>query len=134
MEYKVSKEVAEEEFSRFAQAARLDLEKPRDESERTDVFTSRDLFIYHVMLGDIVVDEGGWATVKTQCDELPEVRFTKRPKVSALRVMDKHRASDGNARLLSMIGETIGIAPARLNALDYADFEIVSLVFNMFLV
>jgi hypothetical protein len=130
---KISKEIAEEEFGRFAKAARLDMEKPRDESERTDIFTSKDLYVYHIHKGDMVVDEEGWATVRTQSEELPEVRFTKRPKVTALRVMDKYKSNDSSAKMLAMMGDTLGISPVKLNGLDYADFEIVSLVFNMFL-
>ena len=134
MEQKISKDMAEEEFDRFAQSARLDMEKPRDESDRTDIFTSRDLFIYHIQRGNIVVDEEGWPTVKTQSEELPEVRFSKRPRVTALRVMDKYKANDSSAKMLAMMGDTLGISPVKLNSLEYADFEIVSLVFNMFLV
>lgn len=134
MEEKISHELAEAEFNRFARVARLDMEKPRDFSERTDVNSSRDLFIYHVKRGDIEVDEEGWPTVLTQSEDLPRIAFTKRPKVTALRAMDKYKRSDETAKTLAMMGDTLGIAPVKLNGLDHADFETVSLVFSLFLV
>ena len=134
MEEKISHKMAEEEFNRFATVARLDMEKPRDFSERTDVSSSRDLFIYHVKRGDIEVNEEGWPTVLTQSEDLPRIEFTKRPKVTALRAMDKYKQGDQSAKTLAMMGDTLGIAPVKLNSLDYADFETVSLVFSLFLV
>lgn len=134
MEYKISKEMAEEEFDRFAQAARLDMEKPREQADRTDVFSSRELFIYHIQRGNITIDEEGWPTVHTQNEELPEIKFRCRPKVTALRVMDKYKSTDESAKMLAMLGATLGISPVKLNALDYADYEIAGLVFSMFLV
>jgi hypothetical protein len=133
-EQKISQEMAEEEFNRFATVARLDLEKPRDESDRSDVLTMRDLFIYHVKKGNITVDDEGWPTIRTQSDDLPQIVFHNRPKVTALRAMDKCKRDNNNAKFLSMMGDALGIAPVRLNSLDYADFETVSLVFNLFLV
>jgi hypothetical protein len=133
MTEKICKEIAEQDFNRFATVARLDLEKPRDESERTDIFTCREQFIYHVMRGNIVVNEEGWPTVLTQSEDLPRIEFTKRPKVTALRAMDKYKQGDASAKTLAMMGDTLGIAPVRLNSLDYADFETVSLVFSLFL-
>jgi hypothetical protein len=134
MEDKISKEMAEEEFDRFAKAARLDMEKPRDQADRTDVFSSKELFIYHIQRGNISVDEDGWPTVHTQSEDLPDIQFRCRPKVTALRVMDKYKATDESAKMLAMLGATLGISPAKLNALDYADYEVAGLVFSMFLV
>lgn len=128
---KVSKEIAEQDFRRFAEFARLDEERPRDESDRADFHTSVARFKYYIQRGVISVDDDGHATVHTENDLLPEIVFNNRPRVTALRSMDSQKS--GNAKMLAMIGATLDIPPVKLNTLDYADFEIVSLVFDMFL-
>ena len=132
-EPKVSNEVAEQDFQRFADMARLKLDRVRNENERRDLGEDRQYFIEEVMDGRIVVDENGYPTVLTESEELPEVKFTRRPRVTGLRAMDKCKKENENGKMIAMMADTLGIAPAKFNTLDTVDFENVSLVFGLFL-
>lgn len=132
-EIKINREVAEADFQRFADMARLDLDRPRNSNERRDIEDDKEQFVYFVMKGRITVDDEGYPTVKTDSEELPEVRFGRRPRVTSLRAMDKCKKNNENGKMLAMVADTLGIAPAKLNTLEYADFEVVSLVFSLFL-
>ena len=132
-EIKINKEMAEAEFQRFADMARLDLDRPRNANERRDIEEGKEQFVYFVMKGRITVDDEGYPTVKTESEELPTIRFGKRPRVTALRAMDKCKKNNDNGKMLAMMADTLGIAPAMFNSLEYTDFEVVSLVFSLFL-
>lgn len=134
LETNVSREVAEAEFERFAEAARLDLGKPRNENDRRSVADDRELFVYQVMRGRISVDEDGWPTVHTDSEALPVVRFSSRPRVTNYRAMDKVKATNEIGKMLAMIADVTGVPTALLNGLEQADFENVSLTFGLFLV
>ena len=133
VDVKITKEVAEAEFQRFADMARIDMERPRNTNERRDLEDDREQFVYFVEKGRITVDEEGYPTVNTESEDLPTVRFGRRPRVTALRAMDKCKKNNENGKMLAMMADTLGIAPAKLNSLEYADFEVVSLVFSLFL-
>ena len=130
---KVSKEIAEADFERFAARARLRLDRINDSDTRRDVANEREQFIEEVMDGRIVVDEEGWPTVYTESEILPELKFTNRPKVTALRAMDKAKPGNENAKMLAMMADTLRIPSAKFNSLDLIDFQNVSLVFSFFL-
>ena len=132
-EKNISSEVAEEDFVRFCSMARLDMDRPRNENDRRDLDDDRIQFIYSVTKGKIEVDENGYPTVHTECEDLPSIRFGRRPQVSALRAMDKCKKSNENGKMIAMMADTLAIPAARFNKLEYADFEIVSLVFSLFL-
>lgn len=132
-EIKITKELAEADFQRFADMARLDLERPRNSNDRRDLDEDKEQFIYFVTKGRVTVDDDGYPTVHTESEELPAVRFGRRPRVTALRAMDKCKRNNENGKMLAMMADVLGIAPAKMNALEYADFEVVSLVFSLFL-
>lgn len=129
----VDRETAISEFERFASCARLKLDRVRDGNTQRDLNQDRDFFIEEVMEGRILVDDEGWVTVRTESETLPEVKFTKRPKVTGLRAMDKCKANNDNAKMLAMMADTLGISSALLNTLDMVDFENIGLVFGLFL-
>lgn len=130
---KISREIAEADFDRFCDMARLDFDRPRNTSERRDLDDDRASFIYFVEKGRITVDEEGYPTVHTDSEELPAVRFGKRPRVTSLRAMDKVKKNNDNGKMIAMMADTLMIPSAKFNTLEYADFEIVSLVFSLFL-
>lgn len=130
---KISREIAEADFNRFCEMARLDMERPRNANDRRDLDEDRDSFIYYVQKGVITVDDNGYPTVHTQSEDLPAVRFGRRPNVTALRAMDKCKKTNDNGKMLAMMGDTLMIPSAKFNTLEYIDFEAVSLVFSLFL-
>jgi hypothetical protein len=132
-EITISRETAEADFQRFADMARLDMEKPRNENDRRDIEEDKETFIYYVAKGSITVDDEGYPTVKTESEDLPAIRFGRRPRVTSLRAMDKCKKSNENGKMLAMMGETLMIPAAKFNTLEYSDFEKVSLVFGLFL-
>ena len=131
-ETKVSQEVAEHEFERFAETARLDMDKPRNANDRGELNENRELFIYYVTKGQITVDDDGYATVHTQCETLSEVKFDGRPKVRSRRAIDRVKNTSQVAQQLALIADTVGIPVASFNKLDEVDMEVVELVYSLF--
>lgn len=130
---KIEKSVAEQEFDRFARFARIKLTRSRNANTQRDLEEDRQSFIDLVMDGIVQVDEDGLPTVITECEHLQEIKFTKRPTVLALRAMDKAKESQQNGKMILAMADTLGIATAMFNKLDYVDFDNVSLVFSLFL-
>ena len=133
METKVTKEVAEQEFERFAATARLDMDKPRNDNDRLAIDESRELFIYYVMKGLITVDDDGYATVHTECVDLPEVKFSNRPKVMHRRAVDRVKNTSQASQGMAVIADVVGKPTALLNKLDDVDYQVVELVYLLFL-
>jgi hypothetical protein len=129
----IPKEVAAADFDRFCGMARLDRDRPRNSNDRRDLEDDCELFIYRIMVGEIEVDDEGYPTVHTESEALPRIRFGRRPKVTALRAMDKCKSSNENGKMLAMMGDSLLIPSSKFNTLDYVDFERVSFVFGFFL-
>jgi predicted neuraminidase len=133
MNYKVDRETAENDFNRFAQQARLRFDRIRDDNERKDVESDRERFIEEVMVGCIEVDDDGWATVITQSEELPQVRFGSRPRASIYKAADRSKSTKEMDKMFAMIADAAGVTKAHLYTLDQYDLTNVLCVFGLFL-
>lgn len=132
MKEKISKEQAVEELNRFLEFANFDEDDPRSEEDAADLEMSIKRLLHQIQIGKVAIDDCGHAVVYTSNEELQVVTFDNRPKVSALRAMGKHK--DSTAKTISMMADTLRIAPQKIGLLDTRDFSRVSLVFNFFLV
>ena len=132
-EIKITTEVAEADFQRFADKIRLDMEKPRNENERRSIDMARETFIYAVTKGFITVDEEGYATVITECEDLPAVRFGGKAKAIHRRAIDKVKDTSKVSQQQAHIAAILEIPTAKLIQLDEHDTQYVELVYELFL-
>jgi hypothetical protein len=128
----MNRELAEMEFERFCGAARINLQRYKKDSDLEDFNDHKDLFIEGVMDGRITVDEEGWPTVHTECEDLKEVRFPRRPKGFDRCAMDKLPADSIHARSFTWIASVVGKSYKLLQALEEHDLTMVECVFNLF--
>lgn len=133
MEKKVCREIAEQDFERFAAMARLKLDGYRNEADQASLDNNRELFVECVEDGSIIVDDEGWPTIKTECESLPEVRFPRRPQGFDRCAMDRAKANEQNAKVYLWVGSVTGASSALLKKLEEHDWKKVWCVFELFL-
>ena len=130
---KVDAETAADDFERFARAARIKMDRVRNVNDRKDLEEDRQFFIEEVMDGRIVVDNEGIVTVKTDSEDLPEVRFPRRVNAMALVAQDRRKEGENMEKLVQMISAATKAPAGKLKLLDAPDFKNVGLVFSLFL-
>ena len=128
----ISQAVAEEEFERFCKAARLKMDRVRDQLSQKDIKADKQYFIEELMEGRITVDSDGWPTVHTENEALPEIVFNKRPTGKSLMAMDKKKSGQDAAKMFAIVGAYLGINPPRLMDLDDVDWVNVECVYSLF--
>lgn len=131
----VDEETAKAEFDRFCRAARLRMDRVRDENSRRDLEADRQYFIEEVMDGRITVDEEGWPTIHTDHEnaKLSKIKFSRRPKGSAWTAMDRVKKDKEMSKIYAAMGAACGCSGKELEALDAVDLESVQTVFMLFL-
>ena len=130
---KISRDVAEDEFLRFAEFARLKLDSFRSEAAQEKVQTCKEHFIEAVMCGRITVDDEGHVNCHTESEDLPVVRFSRRPKQEDRRAMDKVKLMAMETKEDAFLASVTGIAAARIGKLEQHDIRLVKEVFYLFL-
>lgn len=128
-------ETAEGEFDRFATAARLKLDRVRNENSRRDLEEDRQYFIEEVVDGRITVDDNGWPSIHTDHDneKLKKITFSRRPKGSAWTAMDRVKKDKEMSKIYAAMGAACGLTGKELENLDAVDLESVQTVFMLFL-
>jgi len=131
----VDEQTAVQEFDRFCRAARLKMDRIRDENSRRDLEGDRQYFIEEVMDGRITVDEEGWPTIHTDHDhpKLKAIKFDRRPKGSAWTAMDRVKKDKEMAKIYAAMAAACGLTGKELENLDAVDLESVQTVFMLFL-
>jgi hypothetical protein len=133
MENQVDRESAEQEFERFATAARIKMTGFRNEKDQKDLDDNRNQFVEYVIDGTITVDDSGFPSVHVESDDLKVVKFPRRPKGIDRCAMDKVAEKELNGKLYSWVASATGVASAKLKQLDEADWSKVWTVFQLFL-
>jgi len=134
---KVSREVAEAEFDLFSEFARLKMDSYRNETAQEKVETCKQHFIEAVMCGRITVDADGHVECHTENDDIPVVRFGRRPIQADCRAMDRVKMNAGmipiEAKEDAFLASVTGIAPALLGKIEMHDMRLIKEVFHLFL-
>lgn len=132
MEEKMNRAMAESEFDRFCDAARINMDRYRNDEDAEEFVTYRERFIEGVQSGRITVDDEGWPTVHTESENLKEVRFGRRPNGFDRCTMDKHHDGAQQTRLFAWIASIVGKSPKHLQGLEEHDMDVVRTVFALF--
>lgn len=133
METKIPRDMAENDFQRFADFARLDLDSYRTEAQAEKVNACREHFIEGVMSGRVVVDDEGAVEVRTQSDDGIVVHFSRRPRQSDRKAMDRCKLTAIEQKEDAWLASLCGIPVQTLNRLEQADMRLVKEVFHLFL-
>jgi hypothetical protein len=128
----MTRELAEMEFERFCGAARINLMRYREQDELDEFSKYKRLFIEGIMEGRITVDDEGWPTVHTECEDLKEVRFPRRPKGFDRCAMDKLPSDSIHARSFTWIASVVGKSYKLLQNLEEHDLTMLETVFYLF--
>ena len=129
---KVSLEIAESDFLRMCKAARLNWE--RQVSIDSDAAnTDKSLVVAAIMDGLLEVDESGFPTIKTESDELPEIKFKRRPRGKDLLASEKFKKEQRMSAYYAVIAQYLGINPTYLKELETVDLTLVQTVYGIFL-
>lgn len=133
MEEKISKEIAMEEFDRFAKTGRLRVNGVRSEEDEKKFNLNKARFIEEVMFGKIIVDDDGWPTVDlgNQYEFINTVKWSRRPNGNDLCVFDRHMNKQVSGKY-AWVSSTTGVSPGVLRKLDDVDFEVIQAVQELF--
>lgn len=129
----IDRQTAELEFDRFCDAARVNLTRYRNDKDAEDFEEKKEQFIDGVMYGHIIVDDEGWPTVITECSDLKEIRFPRRPNGFDRVQMDKIKQGQSELMLFTWIGSVVKLGARSLEQLEEHDMALVRCVFNLFL-
>lgn len=129
----VTKEIAEADFARICKVARLKWNRKRDLLVQKDLNLDRDYIIEEIMDGRITVNDMGWPTVVTENDNLPLVKFERRPIGKDMLAMDRYKEGQDANKYTAVMSQYLGIAKSILEQLDSADLDNVQAIHGIFL-
>jgi hypothetical protein len=98
-----------------------------------DLNLDRDYIIEEIMDGRITVNDMGWPTVVTENDNLPLVKFERRPIGKDMLAMDRYKEGQDANKYTAVMSQYLGIAKSILEQLDSADLDNVQAIHGIFL-
>lgn len=127
----IPKEMAEEEFSRFTEAMRIDMDfEGLDANDRRDKEADRTAFLKAVMRGCLSVDDDGHAVFTPLEGE--SIEFHKATG-AALLAMDKKKSSSDVAKAFAALAAITRKPEITFAKMDMADLKICLAVQSLFL-
>jgi hypothetical protein len=129
----IPREVAEADFERICRAARLKWDRVRDLNTKKDLEQEKQYIIEEIMEGRITVDQEGWPTVITESEQLPQVKFKRRPIGRDWMAMDRFKEGQDVKKMFAVMAGYLGINSALLEDLEEADLDNVQALHGIFL-
>lgn len=132
-ESRVDKQTAENEFERWCEAMRIDMDTDGlDANDARDKALDKRTFVKAMMDGRLVVDEEGRAVFTPEGEGAKPITFYK-AKGSALVAMDKAKKTEDIGKVYKAMGEIAQVAPVTFSKMDYADVKICMAIVTLFL-
>jgi hypothetical protein len=135
-ESKVAKEVAEEEFNRFAEAWDLDSDvSTMEEEDRQSFEVVKRRVVRKIESGHLTVDEAGTPTYRPMAptlDSAAEIVFTL-PTGQALIQWDKFKDRQQIHKLNAFMGSMTGQPPVLFAKMDGRDLKVCQSIAQLFL-
>ncbi len=131
----VVREVAEQEFDRWADAWRIDTDIGHMDGEDTQDFENeKHKIINNIVRGYAAVNEEGNIVYKLSepVGSLEEIEL-KRPRGRAWIASDKPKLNRNAAKTIHLIADAIGQIPAIIKRMDGIDVKFLFSVYNLFL-
>lgn len=134
MEDKIIREVAEQEFDRFADAMDLDLDTVgMDAEDLASMNKQKNRIIKAVMKGDLIFNDDGEAVYTPQhkrSKRKDPITFHERTGAS-LMAMDNKKKGHDVAKTYAILGDMCGIEPKEFSGLAGIDIKVSEAIFAL---
>lgn len=133
-EEKVAREVAEQDFDRWAAAWRIDTDTEHmDGEDAQDFKNEKHKIVTNIVKGYAVLNEQGNFVLKlfAPVGVLEELEL-KRPRGFAWTASDKPKLNKNATKTIHMIANAVGQVPAIINRMDGIDVKFLFSVYNLF--
>lgn len=131
-EDKISAEVAEDEFERFAVGMDLDVDPAGlDEEDKKSLADSKRRFIRAVRTGQLVVNDNCEPVLSPTGGGKPIVFHE--PRGAALMATDQKKKGHDMARTFAVMGAMTNESPSRFSELANRDLKICTAIFALFM-
>lgn len=134
IEQKVAREVAEQEFYRFAELMAIDIDTSKLEVEDKINFDKQfERFVRAVMNGSLVVNENGEPEfTPVRSDDKSKITFYE-PTGRVIQAMDKQAERHNVAKLYDALAAMTRCSNSRFAAMKLADLHVCEAIFVFFL-
>lgn len=131
--HKVAREVAEQEFHRFAEMMALDIDKDgMDDEDRASFDQARRTFVSAVMAGSLVVNDEGEPVFTPVVSEGGPLTFHE-PEGAHVQATDKQRAGHDISKLHVFLAGITKTSPQRFAKMKRRDLKVCHAVGGLFL-
>lgn len=130
---KIVKEVAEQEFDRFAEMMDLDFdESSMDEEDLKSFQQQKRRLVLAIQSGSLVIDEKGQPVFTPQrSDNLDPITFYE-PTGASLTATDKRKKGEEMAKMFALMASATRTAPVTFSKMKMADFKVCQAIINLF--
>lgn len=136
MSDKIAREVAEQEFDRFAESMDLDLkESGLDDDEVEDLHKLKNILVEAIQKGSMVINDDGepvYTPVRGDEDYRKPITFHE-PTGASLMAMDRKKKNEDIGKLYSAMGEITKLPAARFARMKMRDLKVCMAVTQLFL-
>jgi hypothetical protein len=133
MENACDRQTAENEFDRWCEAMRIDMDMDGlDANDARDKALDKRTFVKAMMEGRLIVDEEGRAVFTPEGDDAKPLTFYK-AKGSALAAMDKAKKTEDIGKIYKSMGEMTRTGAVNFSKMDVADTKICMAIATLFL-
>ena len=134
MENKVAKEVAEQDFERFADAMDLDVDTSKmDEDDRKGFQVQKDRIVSAICSGALYVNDNGEPVFTPQrTKDAGEITFHE-PDGAALMAMDRKKKTEDIGKLYATMGEMTKTSAKTFSVMKMADLKVCMAISTLFL-
>lgn len=134
MREQVAQEVAEQEFDRFVDAMRLDVDPAGWDDEDKKSFTdSRNKILAAMRTGSLVIDERGQPSYTPSYGDNTQPVVFYRPTGATLMAMDGRKKGHDQAKLLAAMADMTRENASRFAKMDLYDLKVCQSVMLLFL-
>ena len=132
-EAKVSLEVCESEFERFAEAMGLEFDPTTmGEDDKKSLSAAKDRLFKAMQAGSLVIDESGRAVFTPQMGDKSPITFNE-PMGSSLMAMDQKKKDHDVAKMFAFMADSTKQPPSRFAAMANRDLKVCQSITMLFL-
>jgi hypothetical protein len=132
--YKIDKETAEQEFERFCETQRIDIDfEDFDDDDLKSFNQQKNRIIKALRRGQMVVDENGVAALTVESESGESIYSFAKPRGRMLLAMDRAKKGQDMKAMFDMMGDLCKVNPVMFSKMDAEDAKICMAVASLFL-
>lgn len=134
LEDKISAELAEQEFNRFAESMDLEFDTESMDPEDVKGFDhNKSIIIKAIKKGSLIIDEKGQPTYTPQRTENVGTIVFHEPTGASLMAMDSGKKTEDVKKLYHVMADVTGREPKVFSSMKMVDLKICMAVITLFL-